>query len=534
MDESINRKRLLIGCVIAIVATAFGFAVRVAILGDWRAEFNLSNEQVGYVAGAGLAPFAVSIILFSLIIDKIGNGVSMAIAFTLHVLSAVITLCAPLALAPAGSSPEAIAAGQKAGFLLLYIGTFIFALGNGTVEAVVNPVTATLFSREKTKYLNILHAGWPGGLVLGGLVAIAIGFIDPTSLPGRVWQWRVGLVLVPTLVYGLILYKQRFPVHERVAAKVPYIDMLREFGAGSAFIVTFFVISGLNQILTILNVPIFSLGTQLLMTLVPTIAFALYVKSFGRPMFFLLLLVMVLLATTELGTDGWISDIMTTVLNSPTQGTLFLVWTSLIMFVLRFFAGPIVHRIGPLGLLAASAAVAAVGLLWLATAGASPLMLFAAATFYGFGKTFFWPTTLGVVSEQYPRGGALMINAIAGVGMISVGAIGIPAIGALQDNAFATEIRQESPALADRVLSERPGMFGVSHALDPAKRSALADATEIATVTQVDAKSKQGTLGKIAILPVIMLLCYLGLIAYFKSRGGYKAVNLEVAATGSG
>src|SRR6185503_6689469 len=98
-------------------------------------------------------------------------------AFTLHVLSAVITLAAPFALAPAGSSPEAIAAGQKAGFLLLYIGTFIFALGNGTVEAVVNPVSATLFSREKTKYLNILHAGWPGGLVLGGLVAIAIGFI---------------------------------------------------------------------------------------------------------------------------------------------------------------------------------------------------------------------------------------------------------------------------------------------------------------------------------------------------------------------
>src|SRR5215207_2315213 len=193
MSDTIDRTRLFTGCVLALVATAFGFAVRAAILGQWRAEFNLSQEQIGYLLGAGLFPFAVSIILFSLIIDKIGNGVSMAIAFTLHVLSAVITLCAPLALAPAGSSPEAIAAGQKAGFLLLYIGTFIFALGNGTVEAVVNPVTATLFSREKTKYLNILHAGWPGGLVVGGLVAIAIGFIDPGALPGRVWQWQVGL-----------------------------------------------------------------------------------------------------------------------------------------------------------------------------------------------------------------------------------------------------------------------------------------------------------------------------------------------------
>src|SRR5207249_603169 len=124
------------------------------------------------------------------------------------------------------------------------------------------------------------------------------------------------------------------------------------------------------------------------------------------PIFVLLLLVMVLLATTELGTDSWIADIMRTVLKSPTLGTLFLVWTSLIMFVLRFCAGPIVHRIGPLGLLATCSGIAAIGLLWLSQAGTAAWMLFAAATFYGFGKTFFWPTTLGVVSERYPRGGA--------------------------------------------------------------------------------------------------------------------------------
>ena len=543
MDESINRKRLFTGFVISLVATSFGFAVRSAILGDWASEFNLSQEQVGYVQGAGLAPFAVSIILFSLIIDRIGNGVSMAIAFTLHVVSAIITICAPLALAPAGSSPEAVAAGQKAGFLLLYIGTFMFALGNGPVEAVVNPVTATLFSKEKTKYLNILHSGRPGGLVVGGLVAIAINNMNlASSFPGRIWQLQLGLVLVPTLIYGFMLYKQKFPVHERVTAKVPYIDMLREFGAGSAFIVSFFVISGLNQVLVILGVPTFGIGIQLLMALVPAVLFAVYVKSFGRPMFVMLLLVMVLLATTELGTDGWISDIMRTVLSSPTLGTLFLVWTSLIMFVLRFFAGPIVHRIGPLGLLATSAGVAALGLLWLSSAGASPTMLFLAATFYGFGKSFFWPTTLGVVSEQYPRGGALMINAIAGVGMISVGAIGIPAIGALQDNSFATEIRAADTGLADRVLSERPGLFGTSHALDPAKRAELENAAkadpslaaQVATITKVDASSKQGTLGKIAVLPLIMLISYLGLIAYFKSRGGYRAVNLGVEGAGSG
>src|SRR5690606_36450337 len=160
MPESVHRTRLFTGCIISLVATAFGFAVRAAILEDWRSEFNLTQEQIGYILGAGLFPFAISIILFSLVIDRLGNGVSMAIAFVLHEASAVITLAAPLALAGPGASPEAIEAGQRAGFTLLYIGTFIFALGNGTVEAVVNPVTATLYPREKTRYLNILHAGW--------------------------------------------------------------------------------------------------------------------------------------------------------------------------------------------------------------------------------------------------------------------------------------------------------------------------------------------------------------------------------------
>lgn len=560
-DPTINRRRLFTGCIVSLVATAFGFAVRAVILEDWRSDFNLTQEQIGYVQGAGLFPFAISIILVSLIIDRLGNGVSMAIAFTLHVLSAVITLAAPAALADPGAGPEAVIAGQKAGFTLLYIGTFIFALGNGTIEAVVNPVTATLFSRDKTRYLNILHAGWPGGLVLGGLLAILVSYTDPASVPGRLWQWQVALVLLPTFAYGLMLFKQRFPVQERVAANVPYFDMLREFGAGSCFIVCFFLIAGLNQILVILGVPTVGLVAQLALALIPAVLFALYVKSFGRPVFVILLVVMVLLATTELGTDSWIADIMRSVLESPTLGILFLVWTSLIMFVLRFFAGPIVHRIGPLGLLAASAAIAVIGLLWLST-GTGPAMLFVAATFYGLGKTFFWPTTLGVVSEQYPRGGALMLNAIAGVGMISVGTIGNPAIGAVQDSALTAEIRAADPALAQQLVSPRPGLFGESYAVDPAERAALAErlagaekrvAQELGDgevpeerleaalaadppyaalkrqndlLAELDSRTKQQTLAKIAILPAIMLACYLGLIAYFRATGGYKAKHL--------
>jgi len=537
MSDGVNRNRLFRACTVSLVASAFGFAIRAAILGAWRQDFNLSQEQIGYLLGAGLFPFAISIILFSLIVDRIGNGVSLAIAFTLHVASVLVTIAAPLALPAAGASPEAVAAGQKIGFTLLYVGTFLFALGNGTLEAVVNPVTTTLYHREKTHYLNILHSGWPFGLALAGLLVIASNVINPAYIPGRLWQWQMGLVLIPTLLYGAMLFGQKFPVQERVAANVPYVDMLREFGAASCFIVCFFVVAGINQIMLVAGVPAFALSTQLIIALVPALLFALYIRSFGRPMFVILLLVMVLLATTELGTDSWIGDIMRTVLKSPTLGTLFLVWTSLIMFFLRFFSGPIVKRANPLQLLAASAAIGAIGLVWLAKAGTAPAILFMAATFYGFGKSFFWPTTLGVVSEQYPRGGALMINAIAGVGMISVGTLGNPAIGAVQDGAFAAEVRAADPALAARLVDKRPGIFGESYAVDPLKRAqittalatttpgttdAVALARQQALLDSADSSTKQGTLAKIALLPMIMLVCYLALLAYFKTRGGYR------------
>jgi MFS family permease len=172
-------------------------------------------------------------------------------------------------------------------------------------------------------------------------------------------------------------------------------------------------------------------------------------------------------------------------------------------------------------------------------------VLFAAATFYGLGKTFFWPTTLGVVSEQYPRGGALMLNAIAGVGMISVGTLGNPAIGAVQDRAMATQLSAASPVVAERVVESRQGLFGVSPAVNPAKRAELAaeaaanpgnDALQqqASLVTHTDQRTKQGTLGTIAILPVIMLACYLGLMAYFKAHGGYRATHLVPQTPGAG
>lgn len=448
----INRKRLFVGSFIALVVTSFGFIIRAFILSEWGREFSLSQEDLGWIAGAGLFPFAVTIILFSLVIDRIGYDTSIRIAFAGHVVSAVVTVMAGFVGDP---------------FWVLFTGTVILALANGIVEAVINPVTATLYPKSKTHHLNILHAGWPGGLVLAGILVIFMGDIG--------WRWKVGLVLLPTMIYGAMLLTQKWPVNERVAAGVPYRDMLKEF---------------------------------------------------GRPMFIILLLIMVPLAITELGTDSWITALMENVLANVHPGWV-LVYTSAIMFVLRFFAGPIVHRINPLGLLACSALIACIGLIWLSAAGTAAVAVFLAATCYALGKTFFWPTTLGLVSEQFPRGGALTLNTIAGIGMLSAGLLGAPFLGSIQDKVIDLELSERSPAVHEQVTDEsRIGLLGAYRPLDPDAVEALPQ-EESGVVSEVRAESSQIALRYVAILPVIMLLCYLALLFYFRRRGGYKPVDLQ-------
>jgi MFS family permease len=518
MANQNQARRLFLGCFIALVATAFGFVVRGAVLEDWALQFGLSEEQKGIIGGVGMYPFAISIILFSLIIDRIGYGKAMMFAFFGHLISTILTICAP-------------------NFGVLYIATFIFALANGAVEAVINPVVATIYKDNKTHWLNILHAGWPGGLVLGGLLAIAVlkaGGSLGSTLPGHLWQWQIGILLLPIAIYGFLLVGVHFPMQERVEAGVSYREMLFEFGWGSAYIVSFLLIMGISQVLTVAGLPAIDWRIALAVAIIPAILFGISIPSFGRPMFVFLLLVMFLLATTELGTDQWIQDIMASVLDSKVMGSFFLIYTASIMFVLRFFAGPIVHRISPLGLLACCAAIAAGGLFWLGNAGASVGMLFLAATFYGVGKTFFWPTTLGTVSEQYPRGGALLLNAIAGVGMIAVGTIGSTGIGAIQDRDLNRIVKQDKefnpaeqksdPTLYSKLVKEKEGLFSKYEYVDKTKyESAGLTKDQKDKLTQYERETKQHTLVKISVLPMIMCACYLGLIAYFRSRGGYQA-----------
>jgi MFS family permease len=480
-------------CFIALVATSFGFIIRANIIGDLGLHFNLSETQKGEILGVGLWPFALSIILFSLVIDKIGYGRALGFALVCHVASALVTIFA-------------------SGYQMLYWGTFILAVGNGTVEAVINPVVATVYSKQKTKWLNILHAGWPGGMVLGGLLILIL-------MPGLDWRWKVGLVLIPAAVYGLMMLRAKFPVHERVQAGVSYKAMLQEAGIIGAIIVIIIMIAEIGRIFQ------WPLGAKVVVAGVLILAYSLYVRKLGHPLFIFLLLIMLPLATTELGTDSWITELVTPVMGKMgLQAGWLLIYTAFIMMILRFLAGPIIHKLSPLGLLAICSAIAVIGLVMLSKVAG--VMIFIAATVYALGKTFFWPTMLGVAAERFPRGGALTINAIGGMGMLSVGVIGAVFLGNIQDRQVDRELAAHNPALHTRVVAqEKVSIFGKYQPVDKDKVAVLSR-EEKEAVEDVSATAKKNALMTVAIFPAIMLVCYLILIFYFKAKGGYKPVEL--------
>jgi len=214
------------------------------------------------------------------------------------------------------------------------------------------------------------------------------------------------------------------------------------------------------------------------------------------------------------------------------KGIWVLIYTSFIMMVLRFCAGPIAHKLSPLGLLALSAGIAAVGLFSLSLATGIVILL--AATLYALGKTFFWPTMLGVVAEQFPKGGALTLNAIAGLGMMAVGILGAPLLGNVQDKEVDKELRASNPTLHTQVVGEKKtSVFGEYQPVDD-KKVEKANADEKKIITDTKSAAKKNALKTVALLPVIMFLAYLSLLLYFYLRGGYKPVQIEGQPPGDG
>ncbi len=490
--------KLFYACFISLVTTAFGFILRALMLPQWGHDFNLTQTQLGEIAGVGLWPFAISIVLFSLVIDKIGYKTAMMFAVVCHLTSAVLTIFA-------------------SGYWMLYVGSFICAIGNGTVEAVANPVVATMFPKEKVKWLSRLHAGWAGGLVLGGIMALLLGVNTP-------WQYKIGLILIPTITYALMMISRKFPLNERVQAGISYKEMLQEVGAGGALIIVALIVFQLGAVFG------WSTTVNVIITLLITAGFGLYTRSVGQPLYIVLLLIMIPLATTELGTDSWITDLMTPEMNKiGFQAGWVLVYTSAIMFVLRFFAGPISHKFSSPGLLAICSGVAAIGLYMMSYSSGSLILL--AATIYGLGKSFFWPAMLGMVSELFPKGGALTLNITGGLGMIAAGVIGAGILGFIQDKSVDNKIADYDTANRTAIHStyvteQKTSLFGDYKALDQAKLS-TADAGEQQLVTTIRDAAKKEALRYIVVFPLIMLASFVFLITYFKTRGGYKVVLLH-------
>ncbi|MCI0457865.1 MAG: MFS transporter [Gemmataceae bacterium] len=527
-----NAYRLLWAGFFSIFAAGVGFSVRAGILGDWASAYGFTNTELGTITGGGLVGFGVVIILGSLIADRIGYGVLMSLAFLMHVISAVMVLFSDV-IYQMHSDP---AVGRNLVYWNLYFSMFIFSIANGLCEVVVNPMTATLFPTRKTHYLNILHAGWPGGLIAGGLIAFLMN--EPRLgdwAPGWKVNWMIQMVLflVPVLIYGALLVGQRLPRSE----------------AGEAGV---------------------SLKTMLL--------------EFGSPILLLLLLIHAMVGYVELGTDSWIARITGGIMEEGALGRLFFVYTSALMFTLRFFAGPLEQVLTPLGLLFTCAVVASIGLVMLGTISGWEMCLLA-VTVYGFGKTFFWPTMLAVASERFPRGGAVVLGAIGGVGMLSAGLLGSPGIGVKQDYYASTELKKESEPTFLRYKAKEPnsfyGLFEVQ-GLDGAKvgvlelaeklrkaetpearaelsrqldldlqRNQLTEWWQGAQGYAADRKLESGTVkpgdatlvtgaqlhgGQMALLwtalvPAAMAVLFLLLIFYFVARGGYKPVVMEGGGT---
>ncbi|HOE66027.1 MAG TPA: MFS transporter [Candidatus Hydrogenedentes bacterium] len=351
----INADRLFKGSCLALIATAVNFAVMGAIMGPLKEQFILTNEQVGWIGGAGLWGFTLSILIFGPLCDALGMRFLLWLAFVCHFAGVLIMIFAT-------------------GFTMLLVGQLTIAMGNGLVEAACNPLIATIYPTRKTAKLNQFHVWFPGGIVIGGLAAY---LLDKLGIPS--WQLKLCVILVPTVIYGRLFIGQKFPKTERLQSGISFSGMVH--------------------------------------------------ATLMRPLFLVLLVCMGITASLELGPNRWIPSVLE---SGGIPGILVLVWISGLMALLRFYAGPVVHRLAPTGILLLSGILSGAGLIWLSYAE-STAMAFVSATLFAVGVCYFWPTMLGIASERVPKGGALALALLGGFGNVIVGMVASPQMGTIAD-----------------------------------------------------------------------------------------------------
>ena len=324
-------------------------------------------------------------------------------------------------------------------FWSLFISTLFIGIANGTVEAACNPLVATLFPDNKTTKLNHFHLWFPGGIVIGTL--LVFGLDEWLGNGVWVWQVEVAIMIVPTLIYGFLFLGKTFPVTERVAHGVSTAEMY---------------------------------------------------SSLLKPLFIFMIICMFGTAITELFTTQWVQVL----LNNVTQNSiLILTVTTGVMVIGRGFAGPVVHRLSPQGVLLGSAIFAALGLYLLGNTSGN--MLFAGAIVFGIGVCYFWPTMLGFVSENLPKTGAVGINLMGGAGMFAV-SLYMMFMGGVYDK----QILSKLPAGAILKQYNSPdASVEMKAALEAANKAA---GPEIINTT--------------LIIPIILIAAFTGLLIYMRGR----------------
>jgi MFS family permease len=527
-----NPTRLLWAGFTAILAAGMGFGIRGGILAAWGGEFGFTAQVLGAISGAGLTGFCFGIILGGLVCDRIGYGKLVIAAFALHVLSAVVTLAAGPGQA------------ESLSYNLLYWGTFVFALANGTLEAVANPLVATLFPHNRTHYLNILHASWPLGLVLGGVVGWVLG-------EGLQWHWKMqlGLFLLPTLVYGLMFFGQHMPKSEASQKGIKLGAMLGDVGILGGLVVCFLIALFFSGAMGLSDGISYGIAGALLLAVAMLTGF-----SIGAWVLFVLFVAHALVGAVELGTDGWIQNITGNIL-TPAQGKILFVFTSAVMFGLRFCADFIEKRLGlsPVAILFCCAALACLGLN-LVSGVETFYGAMAALLVYAVGKTFFWPTMLAVASDRFPRTGAIAISIMGGIGMMSGGLMGAPGLGYAKDRFAGAELQATAPTAYASNRAEQASQFlffeavhGIDGkklgeaqgALDAARKELAAAGNHDTAAAMAKLPDERRALLTASIagdrktlvvdstIPAVMAALYLLLLVYFKAIGGYRAVRID-------
>ncbi|MBO6689786.1 MAG: MFS transporter [Henriciella sp.] len=445
LGVGINRNKLFLLSCLSLIVTAMTFAIRAGILTQLSEEFALSDTELGWVNSMAFLGFPLAMVVFGFLYNKLGPRLIMILAFAGHLLGLVLTITA-------------------GGFLGLLISTFFIGFANGSVEAACNPLVADLYKDDKTKWLNRFHVWFPGGIVIGAVVSYFM------TNAGIGWQPQIAVMLIPTAIYGYMVFTTQFP-------DIPQIEKIVDLDAKGLILMT--AIFGLLVFIGTPNDLVAGLpGTFLLpLLLVLGLTFLLMMFRAGRARDAALLIVLMglmsITATSELGTQQWVDRILGAQLGGvPGQAMIVLGMVTGIMAVGRYFAGPLIHALNPVGVLLMSAILTTLGLFMMSTA--SGAMVYVSAIVFAFGVCYFWPTMIGVTAQYVPRSGALGMSLVGAAGMFAL-TIWNPIIGGWIDSA--------------RVKAEASGLEG--------------NAVEVA--------AGQGALSQLVFFPAVLIAAFVGL-----------------------